>query len=125
LFDVDLVMNYKKTIYSEPIEVDFLKCDFPGCTKETQLSSAIDNPYWCGHQGRTFCRTHYEMGKFLFEQGSGKLWVTHKIEHSDKMIGQIMEILPDEEYKIQWYFDGKKLSDPQDVHASVLTILLF
>ncbi len=119
-------MNYKKTVYSEPIEVEFLKCDFPGCTKETQISSAIDNPYWGGYQKRVFCRTHYEMGKFLVDHGSGKLLVIHKIEHSDKMIGQIMEILPDEKYKIQWYFDGKRLSDPlESYHASVLTLLPF
>jgi len=105
---------------------DFYICDFPGCKMETRLSNILDNPFWMKYQGRVFCQSHFTVGKFLVDQGVGKIWVTHKIEHSDKMIGQIIEILPDERYKIQWYFDGKKLSDPLETyHASVLTLLPF
>lgn len=117
-------MNYKKTVYPEPVEVDFIKCDFPGC--ECESSCFIDNPYWSGYKGRSFCKNHFTVGKFLIDQGIGKIWVVHNVESSDKIVGEIIDILPEGNYNVQWYYDGRKLSDPvESYHASVLTLLPF
>ena len=119
-------MNYKKTVHSEPVEIEFVKCDFPGCTREAPITTVIDNLFWGGHKGKTFCKFHFESGKFLLNQNPGKLWVTHKIENVEKVLGEIVEMLFDGHYKVQWYFDGKKLSDPTEIyHASVLNLLPF
>ncbi len=119
-------MNYKKTVYSQPVEVDFVKCDFPGCTKQVTKSNAIENSYWHSYKKRDFCRNHFKVGKFLINQEVGKLWVIHNVENSDKVVGEIISMLPEGYYNVQWYYDGKKLSDPlESYHASVLTLLPF
>ena len=116
-------MNYKKIVYSEPVEVNFIKCDFPGC--ECESSCFIDNPHWSGYKGRSFCKSHFSIGQFLIDYGDNKLWVQHKLEVNNKVVGVILEILTAGHYKVQWYFEGKELSKPEIYHASVLTLLPF
>lgn len=118
--------NFKKVIYTPPQEVECLKCDFPTCNKETSMSCAIDNPCWCGYKKHFFCRDHFDVGKFIIDNGE-KILVLHNIENTnDKIVGEIIDILPNNYYNVQWYFNGKKLSDEiESYHASVLTLIGF